>query len=348
MNARTIDSTPASALPAASLPLPTPTRIGLGLDAGGTQTRWALGDALGRVQAEGVAASMSGAQLGSAGGRAQIQATLQAIARECNGAVEAGSVAGPVQAAVAGVTGVGAEHLPTLCALVAEAFVLPADRVQAMSDIELACHAAFAPGEGYVVYAGTGSIAAFLDAEGTLQRAGGRGALIDDAGGGHWIAREALRRIWRAEDESPGAWRQSALAARVFERLGGSNWSLTRAWVYGTSRGELGTLALAVAAAAEEDPAALSILQAAGTELARLALALTRRHGVRPLALAGRVFDLHPAIEAHLLAALPGGAAVQRQMLPFHHAAAVLAARVPAASAAAVLAARVPSHPPAP
>ena len=322
MNADTTASTKASTT------LPGAAPCALGLDAGGTQTRWAIADAQGRVVAEGTAASISGAQLASADGRAAVAATFAAIARDSAAVVAASAdPLGAVNALTAGVTGVGAEHLPLLCDLAAAAFALPLAQVQAFSDIELACRAAWAPGEGYVVYAGTGSIAAFLDADGTLQRAGGRGALIDDAGGGHWIAREALRHIWRAEDEAPGTWRDSPLAARVFERLGGSDWADTRAWVYGASRGELGTLALAVAAAADKDSAARAILQAAGRELARLALALTRRHGARPLVLAGRVFDLHPDIESSLRASLPEGLPMQRQVLPFHHAAARIAAQ---------------------
>jgi len=289
----------------------------LGLDAGGTQTRWARVDACGAPLGEGHVEGLSGLQLQDEAGRAAVAQTLARLA----------SAVGPVQGVLAGVTGFDAAQVPLLCGLIASAFGIEAGRVQAMSDIELACRAAFAPGAGCVVYAGTGSIAGFLDEAGTLHRAGGRGALIDDAGGGHWIAREALRQVWRAEDESPGAWRQSALAQRVFDAIGGPDWAQTRRWVYGASRGELGTLALAVAAAADEDPAALALLQAAGRELARLARALLRRHGPRPLALAGRVFDLHPSIEAALQAALPAGTAAQRLTQPPHLAAARLAAR---------------------
>ena len=290
----------------------TPTLIGLGLDAGGTQTRWAVGDA------EGRAAPISGLQLSSTDGRAHIAATLAGIAAD----------AGAVQGVVAGVTGLDAAQQAPLCALAATAFRLAPESVRAMSDIELACRAAFAPGEGYVVYAGTGSIAAFLDADGSLHRAGGRGAVVDDAGGGHWIACQALRAIWRAEDEAPGAWRASALALRVFGQMGGSEWAQPRQWVDGATRGELGTLALAVAAAAEADPAALALLQQAGAELARLARALLKRHGPRPLALAGRVFELHPAVENALRGALPASTELRRPSLPAHHAAARLAVQL--------------------
>ena len=288
---------------------------GLGLDAGGTQTRWAVVDAAGELRCEGQAAPLSGLQLDSPVGLAHIEATLAAIAH----------AAGPIAAIVAGVTGLDESQQSKLASIAATAFKLPNAAVQTMSDIELACRAAFAPGAGYVVYAGTGSIAAFIDDEGQLHRAGGRGVLIDDAGGGHWIARQALRQIWRAEDESPGAWRASPLAREVFAQIGGSDWAQTRQWAYGASRGELGALALAVAAAAPDDPAALALLRAAGTELARLAQAMLRRFGLRPVALAGRVFELHPAIEQAMRRALAADCELRHLDVPAHQAAARLA-----------------------
>ena len=294
--------------------------IGLGLDAGGTQTRWALATPDGQLVAQGQAAPVSGAQLGSEDGRAAFARTLAELAADA-------SRQGAATGVLAGVTGLGTEHTPALHALLARAFALPMTAVGSMSDIELACHAAFAPGQGYVVYAGTGSIAAYLDEAGALHRAGGRGPVIDDAGGGHWIARQALRQVWRAEDEAPGAWQRSALARALFDTLGGSDWAATRQWVYGATRGELGTLALAVARAAHEgDAAALALLQEAGVELARLGRALLRRHGARPLVLAGRVFDLHPAIETALRDSLPFSTESRRLTLHAHHTAARLAA----------------------
>jgi N-acetylglucosamine kinase-like BadF-type ATPase len=112
------------------------------------------------------------------------------------------------------------------------------------------------------------------------------------------------------------------------QQVGGGDWAATRQWVYGASRGELGLLARAVAQAAHEgDTDALRILQSAGGELARLALALLKRLGPQPVALAGRVFDLHPAIEAALRAALPAEHIVTHSALPAHHAAARFACR---------------------
>lgn len=301
--------------------------LGLGLDAGGTQTRWALAGAGGGLRGEGHVASISGLQLDDAAGREAVAAALHDIAAAI-------APLGGAARVVAGITGFEATQAPLLCRLVVAALGVPSAAVQAMTDIELVCRAAFAPGEGVVLYAGTGSIAAFVDAQGCMHRAGGRGAVIDDAGGGHWIARRALRAVWRAEDAQPGAWQRSPLARQVFAHVGGSDWAQTRRWVYsgpGAARGEMGRLALAVAAAAtaDGDPAALALLQAAGTELARLAAAMRQRFGALPLALAGRVFELHPAIEHSLRQALPPGTDVRRLTWPAHHAAARMATQAP-------------------
>ncbi len=304
---------------------------GLGLDAGGTHTRWALAGADGAVLAEGEVPSMSGQQLASAEGRQQLAAALQALAQAVASAAAAAG-ARPPQAVVAGITGFDGQAMPQWQTMAAQALQLPADRARALSDIELACAAAFAPGQGVVLIAGTGAIAAHVDAAGVLHRAGGRGAVIDDAGGGHWMARQALQHIWRAEDEAPGSWPASPLARQVFAHIGGSDWAHCRQWVYGATRGDIGTLAVAVARAAEgdaaaaADPAAIDILQRAGHELARLVLALQRRVGPQPVALSGRVFDLHPLVLVALRQALPAATLLQRMQTPAHHAAARLAA----------------------
>ena len=230
------------------------------------------------------------------------------------------------QVVVAGITGYDAAQAELLLPRLQQTFGVPAAATQAMSDIELLCRVAFA-GDGVVVYAGTGSIAALLDAMGYLHRVGGRGATIDDAGSGHWIGREALRLVWRAEDEEPGAWQRSPLAHAVFERVGGNDWAHTRHWVYGASRGQIGELATVVAAVAGKDAAATALLEQAGRELARLPLALMRRYGRLPVALAGRVFDLHPAVERGLNAALPPETVVSRMSEPPHMAAARLGLR---------------------
>ncbi|QPF71802.1 ATPase [Roseateles sp. DAIF2] len=300
--------------------------LGLGLDAGGTQTRWALADAAGRTVAQGHVAGLSGLQLAGTQGRVALAQTAHQLAFAV---LPHGRPAG----LYAGVTGVGEANGPAALQLkdiLSQALGLQPARMFVGSDMDIAYRSAFAPGEGYLLYAGTGAIAAFIDAEGRMQRAGGRGALLGDEGSGFWIAREALALVWRREDEAPGAWRESALARRLFEALGGADWAQTRTFVYAGERGAMGRLALAVAAAAEADadPDARALLQRAGAELARLALALLKRYGARPVVAAGRALQLHPLIPQGLRAALPTGTALTVTHLEPHLTAAQLAARL--------------------
>ena len=293
--------------------------LGLGIDAGGTQTRWALARADGVVLAEGHVAGLSALQLASAAGRVAVQATFAELAA-------AVLAHGRPRRVRAGLTGYGAgSDGSQLQAWLAALFALDGAAVTISSDIAIAYLDQYAPGQGYLVYAGTGSIGAYLDLDHVLHRAGGRGVLLDDGGGGYWIAREALRLIWRREDEAPGAWQQSAMARDVFAHIGGHDWDSSRQFMYGQQRGAIGRLALAVAASADQDADALAILVGAGVELARLARALTDRFGPRPVALAGRAASLHPAIFASMRAALPESIELTHATGQAHHAAARLA-----------------------
>lgn len=280
--------------------------LGLGLDAGGTQTRWALAAADGRLLAQGQADAFSALQMADAVGETAVAEVLRDIAEHAH-------AVGRVARVCAGVTGFDRGSGAPLRALLARVFGVTSEQVELHSDIEMACRTAFAPGEGYLLYAGTGSIIGFVDALGHYHRAGGRGVLVDDAGGGHWIAVEGLRHVWRGEDEQPGAGTATPLGRALCARLGGRQWADHRGRIYTMSRGEIGLLALAVAEAAEQgDEAARAILRRAGSELARLAQAMTGRHGPRPIALSGRVFALGPLIEQALRDALPAGLPLRR------------------------------------
>lgn len=299
-------------------------RTGLGIDAGGTQSRWALAGPDHAVLAEGTVAGFSALQMDSESGRRQVAEILTQLAIEL-------SVHGGACAVRAGVTGFGEAHEPSgqaLQALLAKHLSVSGDAVVISNDIELACLAAFEPGMGYLVYAGTGSIAGFVDEQGQFHRAGGRGGILDDGGSGYWIAVQALRHIWRAEDEVPGCWVDSPMALALFKEIGGSDWTLSRKLVYGASRGQIGLLALAVAATAEIDPVAHDILRRAGHELARLGNAMLARFGKRPLVLAGRAPQLHPVIEQSMRECLLPGGDLRQVHLQAHIAAARMALRL--------------------
>ena len=297
--------------------------MGLGIDAGGSQSRWALAGSNQAIMAEGSIPSFSAVELASEAGQHKVNAILKNLAH----AVAAFGTATAVHAGITGLGGLQDRTSQVLRTLLFQHFKLAADAVTLSNDIELACRAAFEPGQGYLVYAGTGSMAGFVYGNGQFHRAGGRGGILDDGGSGYWISVAALRQIWRAEDEAPGCWVDSPLAVAMFDAIGGSDWALSRQMIYGASRGEIGQLALAVAAVAGRDPVATTILQDAGYELARLGNAMANRFGVRPMVLAGRVPALHPLIEASMREHLLPACELQRVNLQAHHAAARIACR---------------------
>ena len=303
--------------------------LGLGLDAGGTQTRWALAHADGAPVAQGSVGGFAGPQAGTAAGRELIEAELKAL----HTAIAAH---GAVRCVWAGVTGHDAlaHAAADLHRLLANGLHLAGAQVALFNDVEMACRLCFEPGGGHLVYAGTGSIGLFIDDQGAAHRVGGRGGLLGDEGSGYWIARQALAALWRAEDEGPGSAAATVLGRHVFALMGGGDWATTRRFVHEADRGRFGRLALGVAAAATEgDARALALLRDAGRELARLATLLMQRHGPRPLRMAGRVVLLHDEVVATMRAALPTGTELDLRPIAVAHDAAVRAAQagVPAA-----------------
>ncbi len=182
--------------------------IGLGLDAGGSATRWVLCDETGKAVGRGEVPAISG-HLYSAEDTARLHAATGALARALAAHPR------PV-AAVAGITGLaaGTPAAATAAKAIAAAIGIAADAVRVEDDVWIAYHAAFARGEGHVVYAGTGSVGMHVRRDGGIVHVGGRGMLIDDAGSGFWIGREALNLVWRRRDTEPG-WASPLAAARL-------------------------------------------------------------------------------------------------------------------------------------
>ena len=275
-------------------------QVHLGLDVGGTASRWVACDTEGQVVARG--------SVGGATAHVFNPAERQRLGTALTQLAEAVSAAGlEPTGLVGGLTGFGAAAAPDIQALAGAALGLTGDRVLVTDDIVLAYAAHFHPGEGHLVSAGTGSIGVHVAADGIVTRVGGRGILIDDAGSGSWIALHALDCIYRTLDRTGSFSDVELLAEALFALVGGAEWHDVRQYVYGGDRGRIGALAVGVARAAEAgDAAALDILRQAGSELAELATALQARVGERPVAFIGGVLTLHPAIGAEIRARLPG------------------------------------------
>ena len=287
----------------------------LGIDAGGTAVRWALCDRHGANIAAGETPPVTGHLF-----LPDAHAHFEAFAGELAFLLVDRRVAGIV-AGITGLTGDSAEAAEAT-RLLADAFRLDPAHVAVQDDLWIAYHAVFRPGEGHVVYAGTGSVGMHICADGTVLRVGGRGVLIDDAGSAFAIGRAALNLLYRRIDmaENPGP-----LGRALYGAIGDDLWNTMRAHVYGGSRTAVALLARAVAGVAETDPGALAILREAGTELARLAHALIHREGPRDVVVLGRAAGLHPAILAAMRATAPG-VVIRQETADAAHAAARLAA----------------------
>jgi len=267
----------------------------LGVDMGGTATRWVACDATGQPRARGVAPGASA--LENAVDRQKFNRVLSQIVSECPA---------KIQGAVLGLTGSGLAPGAAFVAESASVLGLPQDRVLILNDMVLAWHAVYPHGGGHLIAGGTGSVGLSISPSGQMTLVGGRGTLIDDAGSGAWIALQAVRRLWRIIDAHGAPVGAEVLAHHLFAAIGGTAWDDTQRAIYAGDRGKIGALATAVADAAQDgDPLALATMTRAGEELARLAHDLISRCGPAPVGLIGGVLALHPSIQAAFEAALP-------------------------------------------
>ncbi|WP_293912907.1 BadF/BadG/BcrA/BcrD ATPase family protein [Deinococcus sp.] len=262
----------------------------LGLDGGGSGTKWALFDGA-EVVRQGRLEALTGHNLDAGA----VRAVLEPLVLDERLTAVTGIVAG-----ISGLQVGGAEVLQ---AVLADIFNIPASSIRVTDDMELAYAAQFGSGEGVLVYAGTGSIAYHRTPGGEVLRAGGHGFLLGDEGGAFWQGREALRIVLAAQDA--GQVFSGPLADELTALTGSPSWPELRSWVYGGGRGTVANLAPAVhRAALAGDAQAQDVMRQAGQALARLASTLLRRcpPGL-PLVLAGGAAN--PLVRGAFTAALP-------------------------------------------
>ena len=263
----------------------------LGIDCGGTATRWLLVDDAGKDIGSGAGPGATGLVYAAAA-RDHTRAVLSGISAEV---IAQPAKPGAVIAGVTGLTSASKEAILVQDWLAAD-LSISADQVSVVDDMWIAFHTVFEPGTGIVVYSGTGSVCSHIDANGVLRKSGAHGHIVDDGGSGYWIGRQALHWLVRTWDEQ-GPPPATPLAEQLYRRIGGPDWELIRAFVYKEPRTQVSQLAQAVAGAADsKDATALRILADAGAELARLANVLAHHVGPQPIALVGGTTRLHPAL----------------------------------------------------
>ncbi len=269
------------------------TRVGLGLDGGGSSSRWLLLASDGTVLGDGRTGPLTGHLY------TENDEQLERLRKVLE---EARALAQP-DAVVAGLTGIhaGTLALERYTATLRKSLGLGPDRILIGDDMHIAYAGAFRPGEGVLVYAGTGSIAYHRTATGEVLRTGGYGYLIDDAGGGYALGREGLKVLLRRYD-ALGAPPETPLADALYARIGSRNWNEMMPVLYEGGRSFIASLAPVVAAAAQAgDSDAHHILRAGGVELARLVTDLFGRlGGPLPVAFAGGIARLSPVLTGAL------------------------------------------------
>jgi glucosamine kinase len=265
----------------------------LGIDVGASSSKFTVMNAKGLVLETGTAEPFSG-HVFDAESRALNFGVLEKLLMRVK----------PFQiaAVTAGITGVSLEVAAEFQVFMAGFLELLPEQVEVTNDMDLAYRANFAPGAGILVYAGTGSIAYHVARDGGVLRSGGYGFLIDDAGGGFWIGREALKlALFRLERGIP-----DPLSRLIFEQIGGSDWDVVRSFAYGGGRQALASLAPTVGIAINQGSTdAQEVLIQAANALIKLAQNMRFKLERLPIVFSGGVFNVSPLLEETIAQAFP-------------------------------------------
>jgi N-acetylglucosamine kinase-like BadF-type ATPase len=232
----------------------------IGVDAGGTTTRVTVADAAGRVVGT---ARTAGINQNSSGGdrvAALASALSTATADVDRSAVRRGvlAVAGAGEAGYAAAVA-EASRSWARAGLPGEPAVVP--------DVLATFAAGTAEGDGRVLVAGTGAIAAAVEAGRIARRADGYGWLLGDHGSAVWLAREGLTAALAAID---GRARPTMLRTRLLEALLGHGRPYEPqdvvAAVYAEPPARIGAVAPVVTACASEGDEVAADIVARGVE----------------------------------------------------------------------------------
>jgi glucosamine kinase len=263
------------------------------IDAGASSAKWTLKTSTGFKR--GAVGPITG-HLFTDEAKAAATAELTQIAAD----------AGKVDQVVLGITGVdkGNPVAAELVANIAQIFDIAASQVLLMNDMELAYSAVFAPGEGVLVYAGTGAIASQIDETGNFIRAGGWGFHIGDFGAGYSIGIAALRYVTGLWDQGKDPL-QDEFAAAVMDFANCKDWPDLRIYIYGNGRSAIAAIAPIVGKLADQgNDVAQLLIQDAALALAELAQHIMDRTGASKVIAMGGTFKISDQLFAEFVAAL--------------------------------------------
>ncbi|KLJ01941.1 BadF/BadG/BcrA/BcrD ATPase family protein [Luteimonas sp. FCS-9] len=303
----------------------------LGVDGGGTKTRFVLVDAGGRIVAEACRGTTYHPQVGLDG--------VAAILADGIGEVVRAAGIGPDAIAYAflGLPAHGEDGVATPRLDAIPEAILGHRRYRCGNDMVCGWAGSLACADGINIVAGTGSIG-YGQRRGREARAGGWGEVFSDEGSAYWIAVQGLNAYARMSD---GRLPRGPLHAALNAHFGLAADLELCAQVYGPNaltRDRIAQLSLQVAQAASAgDPVAAAIFARAGRELAGIVEAVRRALGFDddaapvPLACSGGAFAAGALLHAPFEAALQATGARFELRAPRyapHHGAALYAMRL--------------------
>ncbi len=302
----------------------------LGVDGGGTKTRFALIDAGLQLVTEAQFGTTYHPEVGLDGVRNVLERGVAKVL------ADAGAKAAQISWAFFGFPGFGEDPQATPALSAMPAPILRHDRYTVDNDMVCGWAGSLGAADGINIVAGTGSIG-YGQRGKAAARAGGWSESFGDEGSAYWIAMQGLNAYSRMSD---GRLPEGPLHSLVNETLHLRNDLDLCAYVYGSNaktRGELAQLSQLVSKAASAgDAAALDIFHRAGLELAQIADALRHRLGFEPgepvkVSYSGGAFGAGELLLQPFEAALKSASAdftVARPLHEPHYGAALYAAKL--------------------
>jgi glucosamine kinase len=289
-----------------------------GFDGGGTKTECVLADREGQILARATAGPSNPLRAGysrawfSLSDAADILLARQKI------------TSNDIRGICAGVGGAGRPAVVhKLTAFLRGSF--PHAEIEVTTDLEIALEAAFGPGHGIILIAGTGSGVLGRDSAGRRERVGGKGPWFSDEGSAFDIGRRAVQAVLLA-DENRGP--ETALSNRLFQYLQTGDWNGVLDQVSKSPDAVFPQVFPLVAELAETgDPVSREILADAAAALAGLVRSVAEKLGWQgtnaaavPVARVGGMHGhskfLDNAINTELTRAVPGWKHFELSMTP--------------------------------
>ncbi len=275
----------------------------LGVDGGGTKTRFALIDGQGRMLAQAQLGTTYPVEVGLDGVREVLAQGVEQVLRD------ASVQASDIRHAFFGLPAYGEDsRVAPLLQAIPNA-ILGHARYTCDNDMVCGWAGSLACADGINIVAGTGSIG-YGQRQGNSARAGGWGPAFSDEGSAYWIAVQGLNAYSRMSD---GRLPKGPMHALFNQELRLQRDLDICAHIYGEracARGELAQLSPLVAKAAQlGDPEAMRIFRKAGQELAGIANAVRQAlqfapHETVPLSCSGGAFSAGPLLRAPFVEAL--------------------------------------------